>query len=212
MSSDDVTSTEEYLKNTHDAYRLFYTILLTIGLSQGFGSILGAYKAAQSGQLIGFVYPGVIFLLYLLVVLRFFIGGVRHLDMTYLEVPFDEVRNSNVGRQRFRAADIGMLLFNAGLIILLGGMITQPGTFFSLFAILLLVDGSWGIYVSYKSDNLKIGREMPMQSRWGVNNLAHFVIIVLAFAANWTAVLPLLGFSNSLIDLKSTFDFYFPKL
>jgi hypothetical protein len=49
---------------------------------------------------------------------------------------------SNVSRQTFRAAAIGMLSFNGGLIILLGGMISQPAIFVTLFAILLLIDGT----------------------------------------------------------------------
>jgi hypothetical protein len=53
---------------------------------------------------------------------------------------------------------------------------------------------------------------MPIQSRWGGDNLAHFAILSLALGAGWNVVLPLLGFTTSLIDLKSTFDFYFPEL
>ena len=72
------------MRNTHDAYRLFYTILLSIGLSLGFGSITDLLNSITLSR-VGEELPVMLtFGVFLFVVLRFFLGGVRHLEETYM--------------------------------------------------------------------------------------------------------------------------------
>ncbi|WP_415383029.1 hypothetical protein [Halosimplex sp. TS25] len=212
MSKDDPEAREKYLTNTHDAYRLFYTVLLTIGLSLGFNSVLTEFRRLSVSNF-GRELPTLLtFSVFLLVVLRFFLGGVRHLDTTYLETDFTKITESQVSSQRFRAVDISMLLFDAGIIIILGGLVTMPYRFFTVFAVLLLIDGLWGILISYQMGSLALHNDPATQTKWGINNGGHFGLFVLGLAFAQWPVLVVLGFSNSLVDLYWTFDSYFPPL
>jgi hypothetical protein len=212
MSKDDPEARKQYLTNTHDAYRLFYTVLLTIGLSLGFNSVLAEFRGLSVSNF-GRELPTLLtFSVFLLIVLRFFLGGVRHLDMTYLETDFTKITESQVSSQRFRAVDIGMLLFDAGLIIILGGLVTTTQRFFTAFAVLLLIDGLWGILISHQMGVLELRNDLVPQTKWGINNCTHFGLIVLSLAFAQWPLLVIFGFTNSLIDLYWTFDSYFPPL
>lgn len=212
MSKKDPSTQEQYLRNTHDAYRLFYTVLLTIGLSLGFDSIIGALGSLPLSEF-GTRLPIMsIFGVFLLVVLRFFLGGVRHLDKTYLETNLEEITESEVSSQRFRAIDIGLLVFDAGVIIILGGLLGAPRRFFAVFVLLLFVDGLWALLVSYRLDDLKSDGKWTPRAKWGINNGVHFGLLLIAlFAASWPWLV-LLGFTNLIVDLTWTFDSYFPPL
>lgn len=212
MNKDNPEAREKYLRNTHDAYRLFYTVLLTIGLSLGFDSVLAEFRRLSIPNFGGELPTLLTFSVFLLIVLRFFLGGVRHLDMTYLETDFTKITESKVSSQRFRAVDISMLLFDAGIIIILGGLVTTPQRFFTVFAVLLLIDGLWGILISYQMGALELRNEMVPQMKWGINNCIHFGVIVFILAFCQWPLLVVFGFTNSLIDLSWSFDTYFPPL
>lgn len=93
---------------------------------------------------------------FLLIVLQFFLGGVRHLDETYFETDFDEIADSRVSSQRFRAIDIGLLVFDAGVIIILRGLVSSPQRFFDVLRALLFVDALWALLISYRLDELAL--------------------------------------------------------
>lgn len=212
MSKKDPTTRKQYLRNTHDAYRLFYTVLLTIGLSLAFESIVRNLGSIPLSEFVNRLPMVLTFVIFLLLVLRFFLGGVRHLDETYLETDFEEITESRVSSQRFRAIDIGLLVFDAGVIIILGGLLDTPRRFFTVFAVLLFVDALWALLVSYRLDEFKREGQWTPQAKWGLNNSLHFGLLLIAlFIAGWPWLV-LLGFTNSMIDLGWTFDSYFPPL
>jgi hypothetical protein len=212
MPKKDPKARKQYLQNTHDAYRLFYTVLLTIGLSLGFDSvigILGPLPLSKFGTKIPMIFT---FGVFLLVVLRFFLGGIRHLDQTYLETDFEEIKESRVSSQRFRAIDIGLLVFDAGVIIILGGLLGAPRRFFTVLVVLLFVDALWALLVSYRLDDLETNGKWTPRTKWGINNSVHFVFLLIALCVASWPWLVLLGFTNPFVDLKWTFDSYFPPL
>jgi hypothetical protein len=212
MSDTDGDTTEEYLKNTHDTYRLFYTVLLTIGIGQGFTTVLDRLGSAPLTEIIREIHILLIFSAFLLIVFRFFLGGTRYLDATYLEVPFDDIRASKVSSQHFRALDILLLFFDAGVIILLGSLITQPRRFFVVFAILLVVDAIWALGTSYHVEEMREDGEITPQVKWGINNGGHFLLVTIALTWFGLPALLMLSYTNSAFDLYCTFDTYFPQL
>lgn len=212
MNEQDPDPKAEYLRNTHDAYRLFYTVLLTIGLTQGFNSLLDKLEGVPITGFENEIQTILIFFLFTVTVLRFFLEGIRHLDQTYIESEFDQIAKSRVGSQRFRAIDIGLLSFDAGLIIIMGAKLASPNWFFTIFSILLFVDAVWALSISYKMGDLELQMDPATQVKWGINNTAHFGLMLGAIIlGNWP-LLVLFGFTNSLIDLWWTFDSYFPPL
>lgn len=212
MSKNDPETRAEYLRNTHDAYRLFYTVLLTIGLSLGFNSVIGVLGTLPVSEFVTRLPIILTFGVFLLIVLRFFLGGVRHLDETYIETEFNQITESRVSSQRFRAIDIGLLVFDAGVIIILGGLLTSPQRFFVVLAALLFVDALWALLVSYRLDDLTESGELTPRTKWGINNSVHFVLLIIFLLVGSWPLLVIIGFTNSLADLIWTFDTYFPPL
>lgn len=202
----------DYLQNTHDAYRLFYTILLTIGLSLGFTSMLSVFRTLPVTQFETKLPIICTFAVFLFVVLRFFLGGVRHLDATYIEIDFDSFAGSPLQSQRYRALDVGLLMFNAAVIITLGGLVRVPNRFFVVLAALLFVDAVWALLVSYLLGDLTDSNGLTSRTKWGLNNGVHFVVLVIAILLSGWPVLVVIGLSNSVIDFIWTTDSYFPPL
>jgi len=212
MSEKDPEDREEYLRNTHDAYRLFYTVLMTIGLTQGFNSLLSEVRGVSVSNLGSELQTILTFVVFIFVVLRFFLGGVRHLDTTYLETEFSEITESRVSSQRFRAVDIGLLSFDAGIVIVLGALLTNPQGFFAVLTVLLLVDAVWALLISFQMNELTKQGELTTQIKWGINNAVHvFLFIVVLMFASWPFLI-VLGLTNSIVDVWWTFDSYFPPL
>ena len=114
--------------------------------------------------------------------------------------------------QRFRALDIGLLVFDAGVIIILGGVIESPSRFFAGLVVLLFVDALWALLISYRLNELNTTSEWTSRTKWGINNSLHCVLILVALLLVGWPWLVLLGFTNSVVDLIWAFDSCFPPL
>lgn len=206
-----------YFENTNESLKLFYTILLTISVGQGI------IRFFEQNLTPGFSRIGVLFskefavlVLFLLIMARFLLGGVRHLDATYIEESFDDIAASRVGKQSFRALDFGLLALDALLLVLVGFAVTRPPLFFEAVTGLLLLDGLWGLFVAFHFDAVRDGENHELV--WGMNNVAIGLLLASVFLLGksptqvWFFPFAGLVLLNSGVDLYFTRDYYFPKL
>lgn len=208
----------EQIENTHDGLRLFYTIILTIALSEGLLKFInnqgGRIRSVREFSVTEFS----ILFVFLLFMARFFLGGVRHLDAQYDETSLDDISVRGIlsrylGIRHFVGFDILLLSLDAILLLYVGSSIRLPNQFFAALTMLLINDAIWGLLIAYVYD-IKTETSGPApEVIWSINNAVFAVLFLGVFWIDPEWLLPILvglAVLNSLVDFVFTWDFYFP--
>lgn len=207
------------LLNAHDAVTLFYSLLLVLGVREGLVRLLLRPDGSPVSPLSLPVERLAVFAVFLLLVARFFLGNVRHVDSSYIEPlfradpPLERVSAMN------RMFDFAWMLFQAIVLFYLGTLVGRTREFFVVVTFLLVVDIVWLSYSSLRLDKVTEGGSLSSEMIWVLNNAAHVVLFLLLFATvpvgtgrNWWLAFVFLGIVNSVLDVGLTWDEYFPSL
>lgn len=214
------TEVPQHLKNSHDAIRLFYTILLTVGVSQAVLEFINVEEGGRS--VFELLSPELlVLLLYLMVMIRFFLGGVRHLDFVYLEESEEGNILKGLEQPGYRFADFLLLTSDALILIYVGTSIGSYFQFITAMTVLLLIDAIWSLAINSIYDLETLYPSSSPEAFWGKNNSIHAVLLLVILLFNNIPVLPywlivgtgfLLIFTNSVFDLYYTLEYYFPTV
>jgi len=158
-----------------------------------------------------------LFFLFILNVIRFHHGNVRHLDTTYTSDPGKvAIVHKPVGASGKTALDFFVIFFQSVVFAVLSFLLKQPNSFFALFAALIAVDVLW--YLAVHGMVTDKSRFLH-QKRWSINNVATLLalLIVLAHSARIANsfhfyICFFLVLLNTVVDFAISWEFYFPAV
>jgi heme/copper-type cytochrome/quinol oxidase subunit 4 len=188
-----------------------YSIVVGLGLSLSIYNLIDTSRegAPFKLELLPF------FLSFLVTLIPFYHGALRHFDATYIEQDNRQVRGCAL------LADFVILFIESCLLLTLAVLLATPQFFAWGLVTLLALDCVWG-FVAHKvfSQETKIKPEL----RWAIINLVTSVILSVCFividifppAAGagepklW-AIIFSVSVIRTIIDYVLCWDFYFPK-
>lgn len=200
-----------------------YTIVAGLALSDAIGWL---FREGRTGG------PGPWELLPLLVafvvtLVPFFHGALRHLDDSYLIDPA-----ARTVKRGALATDFVFLFGESCLLFALAHRMDRAGAFLALFALLLLVDVAWAVAFHLATPTSRRrtpdvrallsprGENPIFQLRWAANNVAFLLVV-----GCWAAVLGVgpdanphlqraatmaIAVARTASDYRVSWDFYFP--
>lgn len=183
------------------------SVLVGLALSTAVVRLILNGQQEVDPQVLRAVLP--MFLSFLVTMVPFYHGALRHLDVTYVE---------NGGRAARRPAllcDFAMLFVEGCLLVALANALDQPSVFAWGLIVLLGLDAVWGAAVHFV---LVKDRTSHTELRWAkINALA--VAFLLAFAltgtlsaaAGWGNPLIYVALARTVFDYRCCWDCYFPK-
>ncbi len=194
-----------------------FVILVGLAITNGIGQIV-ALKKDPSGYIdLGQALKSHAFLLFSLLALnsiRFYHGNMRHLDTVYTgEQGKGGAGDLTLDRGNKLAIDFFIMFFQSMVFTLLSFLLTQPPTFYLLFAVLLSTDGLWFLLVHKRPESDKLH---AYQKVYYFNNLmcgAAMGALVLVVAPRneglaWTVLCAVL-LLNTTVDFKLNWNHYF---
>ena len=152
------------------------------------------------------------FLSFLVIIIPFHQGAVRHLYVTYVEAG-----GSTRIKRGALALDFLLLFFQACLFVAMGVLIQKPALFLNVLIGLLAVDCIWGLlaYLAFTGAQAQLA-----EKKWALINLvAGVLLFALAklgppLLGGWGDVMNQLVFVICLIrtiaDYITSWDFYYP--
>lgn len=159
-------------------------------------------------------FPGELglFLILVLSIIRFYHGNMRLLDDSYL----DHLEGGSTERNII--LDFSVILVTSIAFAAMGAFIDQPVFFFSCFAMILIMDGLWGV-LCISANNIDA---IPIQRHWMGNNFVCGSTILIIFNVSLSHPLLFRGVSPTLIiaacalgstfyDFAVSWRFYFPR-
>ncbi|MBB5037873.1 hypothetical protein [Prosthecobacter dejongeii] len=226
------------VERTYDSLKWPWLIIMSFSLTQAAKTCFEASsKGSNFREFIHFAtVPLSIFCIaYLPTFLRYFIGDSRYIDLFAHDAKkavstarIDVL--SRVFSRRRRVADTLMLVSQGLMFVPLGLSVANPHHFFWAYLILLALNIVWLWFViSCNSPTIREERgTLVIQHdsdksprRWLINNVIHLILLLFILLVGdglnlpdfWKIALPLVFcFSNSLVDILLTHEFYFPKV
>jgi hypothetical protein len=197
------------LENSVRSLVNLYTVVIGIALTLAVGVVIDPKFGLASITRVS----AELFLAFLVTLVPFFHGALRHLDAVYIENDASQLKQGTF------IFDFMLLLLHALAFLVLAQLLAHP-TDFAFFLICLLgIDIVWGIF-AYAST--PASQALSATSRWSVINFA-FVVAVLGYllvnelrAGSTTqdeklaALLALACVARSALDYLWCREFYFP--
>jgi hypothetical protein len=156
---------------------------------------------------------GLGFLTFIIIMVPFHQGAVRHLYATYIE---DE-RSSRVKRGAL-ALDFFILFGEACLFVAMAELIGKPNLFTTALIALLILDCVWGFLATLAFTG---AQAQKAERKWSLINIITVGFLIGLYIVGpkilgaWTAEMEILVivvcFIRTVIDYYSCWDFYFPR-
>jgi hypothetical protein len=202
---------KEAQKNSVRNLQNLYSIVVGLGLSL---SIYNLVDTSREGvpfklELLPFFFS------FLLTLIPFYHGALRHLDATYVERGGRQVRSGAL------LADFALLFFESCILLGLAVLLPIPRFFAWGFVILLTLDTIWGflVYLVFSQD----AKPKP-ELRWALINFVTAVILSICFVIIdifppvagagelklWVIIFSV-SFIRTIVDYRLCWNFYFPK-
>lgn len=185
-----------------------YTVVVGLGLSISIINLIDATKSPfpVKLKLIPF------FLAYIVTLIPFYHGALRHLDFTYVEQDGRHIRSGAL------IADFGLLFIESCLILALAVLLPMPTYFTWGLIALLSFDAIWGFFahVGFSPDV-----KPKAESRWALINIITAVALVLYIIVlekmsssgrmlPWEGILAI-SIVRTIIDYYACWETYFPS-
>ena len=219
LTSKSVKALERIEKN----YQLIYSIIMSAPLILAM-EILLVQQSTTTG-LLRFknisnftVYDIVLFIIYLLLYTRFFLGDLRYLDLKYLEG-----QSSDAYLDRYspfsRFIDFFSLIIHAISFYALAAAISNFQYFYYIATAILIFNSAWFLFIYAFTDRDNYDRlEVKSSMGWCINNIVTAtLLIILSISGNFNSKRLLLYFAvifvlNSAVDFISAWKLYFPSI
>ena len=210
--------------DSQDSYKLIYIIIMSAPLILAL-QILLLKENVNTGllELKDFrdirIDHMLLFITFLGIFNRFFLGEVRYLDSRYIEALHDHYDPSKY-RQLSRVIDFYFLVIHAIFFYMLASAISRFTYFYIIFTFIMFFNSLW-LIISFhtvpKEDRKKT--EIRNTLKWAINNIITFFMLCLFFilsnSLSWAVsiyVFFVIANTNSILDYALTWDTYFPKI
>ena len=188
-----------------------YTVVVGIALTVALTKLVD-----QDGQIpIRFdVLP--YFLAYLITLVPFYHGALRHLDITYFEDPDQRTRSGAL------MADWGLLFLESCMLLGIALLVARPESFSYALAALLVFDTVWA-FLAHLAFSPK-SPEQHAERRWAIINLPTSALLILAMVYlhsldvaqkpvdtyRWITILTVSAL-RTIVDYSWCWSFYYPS-
>lgn len=219
------------LKNLHESLKWLWLIVMGLAIVNAievYSKFLDTDDIKKSVEIftIFFNIESLVFISFLFVFIRFYFGDNRFLDLSYQETQFERGLKSEINKYSGikRLMDILLLISHGVFFYLMSSQIGDIQKFLYFFVILLISNVFWlliqllgGINAQHPDIDPLIGNAKGSKPMiiWIINNL-FFAILILQFIFSNIEykfeISVFLTLLNSLIDITTTWKFYFPPL
>ena len=148
-----------------------YTIVIGIALTLAVSVVIDPKDGLRSITLVS----ALLFVAFVLTLLPFFHGALRHLDDVYIENDSSHIRVGVV------IVDFSLLFLHALAFLILAELLRRPADFIWFLTCLLTIDVLWG-FSAYAGFSSK--KAAPAESRWAIINLVFVAIAALYLISN----------------------------
>jgi hypothetical protein len=186
-----------------------YTVVIGVALSSAVVQLIDPQKGLASINLKN----GALFLAFVITLMPFYHGALRHLDDAYLENPNSPVKDGAL------IVDF-LLLFLHGLVfVVLSLMFEKPSHFAWIVTAILIIDVVWGVFAYFASAS----GEKSAVGKWVIINLITVLVAGLALysfdiSLSYSGNVEKLALAISVVCILRTladyclgWRFYFPK-
>lgn len=203
---------EKARENSVRSLQNLYTVVVGLALSMAVGRFVAAVDVARA-----VFAPSLFnFLSFLLTLVPFYHGALRHLDITYVENAKQQPRKGAL------AIDFWLLFLEACVVLALAIWISEPEFFPWGMAALFLLDTIWGgvTYIAVTAD-----ARTNHESRWAwINIIAFFLLTILCVLLDlWpignrgetdkaSFVLLVLCLVRTIVDYSWCWSTYYPQV
>jgi hypothetical protein len=159
----------------------FYSVIAGLALTTAVSKLV-----SERGDLLPFSGQTLLICVaFIVTLLPFYHGALRHLDLTYVEVKDGDPEPKSGAF----LADFVILFIESGFFIVLAALIRQPDTFLYVYLGLLLFDSAWGLiaYIAFTGHG-KGHQELA----WAKINFITSLVI-LAYIYSQSLISPLFG-------------------
>jgi len=154
---------------------------------------------------------------FILTVVRFYHGNIRHVDSVYGLSESTKITPSNHGHGRFGLGIDFVVLFTQSIIIAVDSFYASRRSEFLLLILTLLVfDILWTLLTQQQSTDASV---FVHQRRWMLNNLVAVLVLTVCYTQyrdHHTALVLDVGvgvvLANTIADFAINWSFYFPHL
>ncbi|MCW8876122.1 MAG: hypothetical protein OQK04_05285 [Kangiellaceae bacterium] len=186
-----------------------YTVVIGVALSSSIVMLINPNQGLSGVE----THSWMLFISFVLTLLPFYHGALRHLDDAYLENNSASIKNGAL------IIDFFLLFLHGMAFVVLSLLIKKPEDFFYILCILFFVDVVWGVFVHFgaSSDN-----SSNAEWKWVIINsgflalalVGYFFFDISSLATNSpekvAVVLMVLCVLRSFVDYLVGWSFYFP--
>lgn len=203
----DRTRTQNAVRNLVN----LYTVVIGVALSNAVVRLLDPSKGLDA------ILPDriALFVAFVVTLLPFFHGALRHLDDAFVENKTEHLRRGVL------IFDFALLFLHAMAFVVLSLLLHKPGQFAWVLAAVIAVDVIWAAFAHFASSSR--GGSLSAEGKWGIINLVFFIAVSSILVMTDTGfgqevvtpmkvALPLAGacIVRTLVDYVWCGDFYFP--
>lgn len=149
-----------------------YTVVIGVALSI---AVVGAIDANSGLTSVDGVQLS-LFVCFLVTLLPFFHGALRHLDDAYLEDVTPNIKTSAL------IIDFALLFLHALAFVLLSQLLSRPAHFAWILIAILAIDVVWGVFTHYVAPSARSG--VSPELRWTFINFIFCAFVVIYLVIN----------------------------
>ena len=211
------------LERIENNYQLIYTIIMSAPLIMAMEILLVQQNPVngflQLKNISDFSLKDIfLFVIYLLLYTRFFLGDLRYFDLKYLEG-----QSSDAYLDRYspfsRFVDFFSIIIHAISFYILAAAISNFQYFYYIATAILIFNSAWFLFMYAFTDRDNYDRlEVKSSMGWCINNIiTATILMILSINGNFSSRKLLLYFAvifvlNSAIDFISAWKLYFPSI
>ncbi len=212
---------KEILRNSYSTLKWIWAIVMALAVEQAVETFIYYVDPTTGVEIIRdwrhfYMKDVLIFIIFIVTIVRFYHGDSRYLDRTYLESRLEGFGPRRAPSARSRFFDFYFLLCHAIIFYVLAASQRYFLYFFYVYIFLLFFNSIW-LGTTYLRAPKKEDVRFPRN--WAVNNIIHvYCLLSLYFLTNELAssyshiAFFFLALSNSFFDYFTTWSYYFPRI
>lgn len=165
---------EDSRRNSVKHLASLYTVVVGLALASGINNLINTEAQPVPFKIDTFL----TFLAFLVTLIPFYHGALRHLDITYIEDKHPKVRDGAL------MVDFAILFVEGCFFLALSVLLVKPITFAWGIALLLVVDVMWGFFAHLAFSPDKTSENMKPEGKWSIINLITIVILLFYLISN----------------------------
>jgi hypothetical protein len=211
---------KEFLKNCHETLKWIWVIVMALAVERAIETFIFYIDPNTGAEIVKdwqhiHLNDALLFIIFIVTIVRFYHGDSRYLDRTYLESQLRAV-DPKLYSARNRFTDFYLLLIHAFLFYVLAASQRNFSLFFLTYTTLILFNSIWLGIMYLRAPNKK---DVRYPRNWAINNIIHVCLFVGLYlltnrleASYSHIVFFTLVISNTFLDYFTTWPYYFPRV